>query len=68
MLSAQVHQIVVLRDRASGACRVWHDVLEQGQTCGLHRIERLMREQALRVRPWRRGLPTPGPGPAQCDC
>jgi putative transposase len=28
-----------------------------GQTCGLHRIERLMREQALRARPRRRGLP-----------
>ena len=28
-----------------------------GQRCGLHRIERLMRMQALRARPRRRGLP-----------
>lgn len=40
-----------------GARRVWSGVLEQGQPCGLHRIERLMREQALRACPWRRGLP-----------
>jgi transposase InsO family protein len=35
---------------------VWHDMLEQGLSCGLHRIERLMREQALCARPRRRGL------------
>jgi putative transposase len=37
--------------------RVWHEVLALGHRCGLHRIERLMREQALRARPRRRGLP-----------
>ena len=57
MLGAQVHQSFVRSDRTYGARRVWHDVLEQGQACGLHRIERLMREQALRARPRRRGLP-----------
>ena len=57
MLGAQVRQSFVRSDRTYGARRVWHDVLEQGQTCGLHRIERLMREQALRARPRRRGLP-----------
>lgn len=31
-------------------------MLEQGQGCGLHRIEGLMCEQALRARPRRRGL------------
>lgn len=36
---------------------MWHDVLALGQQSGLHRIERLMREQALRARPRRRGLP-----------
>jgi putative transposase len=36
---------------------VWLDVLEAGYRCGLHRIERLMRLQALRARPRRRGLP-----------
>lgn len=44
-------------DRTYGACRVWRDVLEAGHHCGLHRIERLMRSQALRARPRRRGLP-----------
>ncbi|MDR6155566.1 putative transposase [Acidovorax delafieldii] len=57
VLGAQVHQSFVRSDRTYGARLVWHDVLEQGQACGLHRIERLMREQALRARPRRRGLP-----------
>lgn len=44
-------------DRTYGARRVWRDVLEAGYPCGLHRIERLMRIQALRARPRRRGMP-----------
>jgi putative transposase len=44
-------------DRTYGARRVWHDVLAEGIACGLHKIERLMRAQALRARPRRRGLP-----------
>jgi putative transposase len=44
-------------DRTYGARRVWHDVLADGFSCGLHRIERLMRENGLRARPRRRGLP-----------
>jgi putative transposase len=44
-------------DRTYGARRVWHDVLAEGIACGLHRIERLMRSQALRARPRRRRLP-----------
>ena len=32
-------------------------MLAEGISCGLHRIERLMREQALRARPRRRQLP-----------
>ena len=36
---------------------MWHDVLALGEHCGPYRIERLMREQALRARPRRRGLP-----------
>ena len=47
-------------DRTYGARRVWHDVLAEGAACGLHRVERLMREQALRARPRRRGLVRPG--------
>ena len=44
-------------DRTYGARRVWRDVLEEGLACGLHRIERLMRSNALRARPRRRGKP-----------
>ena len=44
-------------DRTYGARRVWREVLATGSSCGLHRIERLMRVQALRARPRRRGLP-----------
>lgn len=44
-------------DRTYGARRVWRDVLAEGIDCGLHRIERLMRAQALRARPHRRSLP-----------
>jgi putative transposase len=28
----------------------WHDLLAEGVSCGLHRIERLMRLQALKAR------------------
>lgn len=44
-------------DRTYGAPRVWRDVLEDGLACGLHRIERLMRLNALRARPRRRAKP-----------
>jgi putative transposase len=44
-------------DRTYGARRIWRDVLEEGLPCGLHRIERLMKENGLRARPRRRGLP-----------
>jgi putative transposase len=57
VLSAHVRQSFIGSDRTYGARRVWHDVLALGLLCGLHRIERLMREQALRARPRRRGLP-----------
>ncbi|MDR6955771.1 putative transposase [Ancylobacter sp. 3268] len=33
------------------------DVLAEGLSCGLHRVERIMRELGLRARPRRRGLP-----------
>jgi putative transposase len=46
-----------LSDRTYGARRVWHDVLAEGISCGLHRIKRLMRQQGLRARPRRRGPP-----------
>ena len=57
ILGTHVRQSFVGSDRTYGARRVWHDILALGMSCGLHRIERLMREQALRARPRRRGLP-----------
>ena len=56
-VGAQVRQSFAGSDRTYGVRGVWHDVLALGEHCGLHRIERLMREQALRARPRRRGLP-----------
>ena len=56
-LGARVRESFVRSDRTYGARRIWHDVLAAGLSCGLHRIERLMRAQALRARPRRRQLP-----------
>lgn len=36
---------------------MWHGLLADGVSCGLHQIERLMRLQALTARPSRRRLP-----------
>ena len=44
-------------DRTYGARRIWRDVLEDGLACGLHQIERLMRQNAMRARPKRRRTP-----------
>jgi hypothetical protein len=41
------------RDRTYWARRVRHDILAEGISCGLHRIGRLMRLQALTARPRR---------------
>ena len=57
-LSAKVRASFIASDRTYGARRVWRDVLADGVSCGLHRIERLMRQQALRARPRRRRLPS----------
>ena len=56
-LLARIRSSFLGSDRTYGARRVWHDVLASGVSCGLHRIERLMRSQALRARPRRRRLP-----------
>ena len=56
-LGARVRASFLGSDRTYGARRVWHDVLADDVSCGLHRIERLMRLQALRARPRRRRLP-----------
>ena len=57
VVGASVRRSFLASDRTYGARRVWRDVLEEGFSCGLHRIERLMRDQALRARPRRRRLP-----------
>jgi len=56
-LGAKVRASFLASDRTYGARRVWRDMLAEGVMCGLHRIERLMRLQALKARPRRRRLP-----------
>jgi putative transposase len=56
-LAAKVRASFLASDRTYGARRVWHDMIAEGMACGLHRIERLMKRQALRARPRRRRLP-----------
>jgi len=56
-LGAKVRASFFASDRTYGARRMWRDLLAEGLSCGLHRIERLMRLQALKARPRRRRLP-----------
>ncbi len=56
-IGAKVRTSFVASSRTYGARRVWRDLLAEGVSCGLHKVERLMRQQALRARPRRRGLP-----------
>jgi putative transposase len=56
-LAAKVRASFLASDRTYGARRVWYDMIADGVACGLHRIERLMRQQGLRARPRRRRLP-----------
>ena len=56
-LGAKVRASFIASDRTYGARRVWRDVLAEGMSCSLHRIERLMRQEALKARPRRRRLP-----------
>src|SRR5574340_755779 len=44
VLSAKIRTSFLQSDRTYGARRVWHDLLAEGEVCGLHRIERLMRK------------------------
>lgn len=57
VIGARVRASHIGSYRTYGARRVWHDLLAEGLSCGLHRVERLMRAQGLRARPRRRGLP-----------
>jgi putative transposase len=56
-IGQQVKASFLASDRTYGARRVWRDLLADGVSCGLHKVERLMRLQALRARPRRRRLP-----------
>ena len=56
-LAAKVRMSFLASDRTYGARRIWKDMLAEGVDCGLHRIERLMRQQGLKARPRRRRLP-----------
>ena len=56
-LSAKIRSSFVGSARTYGARRVWRDGLAEGLSCGLHKLERLMRMTALRARPRRRRLP-----------
>ncbi len=57
-LLTRVRASFLASDRTYGARRVWHDLLADGVSCGRHRIERLMRQAALRARPRRRQMPS----------
>jgi putative transposase len=63
-LEAKVRASFLASDRTYGARRVWHDLIEDGANCGLHRVQRLMRDHGLKARPRRRRLP-PDPGERQ---
>ena len=56
-LAGRMRTSFLQSDRTYGARRVWHDLLAEGVSCGLHRIERLMQVQGFRARPRRRRLP-----------
>src|SRR5260370_39293601 len=56
-LGVKVRASFLASDRTYGARRVWRDLLAEGLSCGLHRIERLMRLQVLKARPARRPPP-----------
>ena len=49
-LAGTVRASFLASDRTCAARPVWHDLIAEGASCGLHRIERLMRQQALRAR------------------
>lgn len=42
-LAAKVRASFLSSDRTYGARRIWRDLIADGASCGLHRIERLMR-------------------------
>ena len=66
-LGAKVRASFLASDRTYGARRVWHDLIAEGVSCGLHRIERLMRQQGLKARPQTApAAARPGRAPGRC--
>lgn len=61
-LIAQIHAET---DGVYGARKIWAELRESGETCGLHRVARLMRQAGLQGIPskrrWRRRLPASRP-------
>jgi putative transposase len=49
-VGAKVRASFLASDRTYGARRVWHDMLAEGVSCGLHRIERLIPNLLSRTR------------------
>ena len=56
-LTAAIRASFLASGRTYGSRRVWHDLLADGLSCGLNRVERLMRLAALKARPRRRAMP-----------
>lgn len=59
-LTRSIRESFELSDRTYGSPRVWHDFRAAGETCGIHRVARLMRLATLQARRKRRRLPGDG--------
>jgi putative transposase len=57
VIGLEIRSSFLLSDRTYGARRILGDVQAAGHACGRHRVERLMRAQALRARPRKKALP-----------
>jgi putative transposase len=66
-LTAAIRTSFSESDRSYGARRVRCDLRDWGYSCGIHRVERLMRRAQLVARPRRRRVPCDlGPRPEHC--
>lgn len=54
MLGNEIYKIYLGSHKTYGARRIRQVLLENGHTCGLHRVGRLMRKQELLARPRKR--------------
>jgi putative transposase len=62
-LGVKVRASFLASGRTYGARRVWRDLLTEGMSCGLHRIERLMRRKRPVCRSRPQDLPAAEPAP-----